>query len=133
MHKNCTHCRKLRRAFKAASNWRRCKHHKRHPLARSGNCIEWLRSAFTFGGIASDMTKEVMEEHDLLRGVQTVMTLWQWSELFLQNGFRLAPVSPDRLSRSFASSSAWRAHSRQDPPLICWASGILRRGWLLSL
>ncbi len=39
------------------------------------------------------MTKEVMGEHDLLRGVQTVMTLWHWSERFLQNGLRLASVS----------------------------------------
>ncbi len=52
-----------------------------------------------FGGITSDMTKEVIEEHDLLYGVQTLMTLWQWSELFLKNGFRRASVSPQSLER----------------------------------
>ena len=59
-----------------------------------------------FGGITSDMTKEVIEEHDLLYGVQTVMTLWQWSELFLKNGFRLASVSPQSLER------VWRIETK---------------------
>jgi SAM-dependent methyltransferase len=70
-----------------------------------------------FGGITSDMTKEVMEEHDLLRGVQTVMTLWQWSELFLQNGFRLASVSARSLER------VWRIETNANEGGFPWYSG----------
>ena len=56
-----------------------------------------------FGDITSDMTSEVIEEHDLLYAVQTVMTLWQWSDLFLKNGFRLASISPQSLRASVAN------------------------------
>ena len=70
-----------------------------------------------FGGITADMTGEVMEGHDLLRGVQTVMTLWQWSELFLQNGFRLAPVSARSLER------VWRIETNANEGGFPWYSG----------
>jgi monoamine oxidase/SAM-dependent methyltransferase len=70
-----------------------------------------------FGGITSDMTRQVMEEHDLLRGVQTVMTLWQWSELFLQNGFRLAAVSAQLLER------VWRIETNANEGGFPWYSG----------
>ena len=62
-------------------------------------------------------TREVMEEHDLLRGVQTVMTLWQWSELFLQNGFRLASVSARSLER------VWRIETNANEGGFPWYSG----------
>ena len=56
-------------------------------------------------------------EHDLLRGVQTVMTLWQWSELFLQNGFRLASVSARSLER------VWRIETNANEGGFPWYSG----------
>ena len=58
-----------------------------------------------------------MEEHDLLRGVQTVLTLWQWSELFLQNGFRLASVSARSLER------VWRIETNPNEGGFPWYSG----------
>ena len=70
-----------------------------------------------FGGITSDMTREVIEEHDLLYEVQTVMTLWQWSELFLKNGFRLASVSPQSLER------VWRIETKANEGDFPWYTG----------
>jgi SAM-dependent methyltransferase len=48
------------------------------------------RKGVFFGGITSDMTREVIERHELFRGVQSLMTTWEWSELFLKHGFRMA-------------------------------------------
>jgi len=70
-----------------------------------------------FGGITSDMTKEVIEEHDLLYGVQTLMTLWQWSELFLKNGFRRASVTPQSLAR------VWRIETKANDGDYPWYTG----------
>ena len=70
-----------------------------------------------FGGITSDMTREVIEEHDLLYEVQTVMTLWQWSQLFLKNGFCLASVSPQSLER------VWRIETKANEGDFPWYTG----------
>ena len=70
-----------------------------------------------FGGITADMTKEVIQEHDLLYGVQTLMTLWQWSELFLKNGFRRASVTPQSLER------VWRIETKANDGDYPWYTG----------
>ena len=49
-----------------------------------------VRKGVFFGGITSDMTKEVIERHELFRGVQTLMSTWEWSERFMKHGFRMA-------------------------------------------
>src|SRR5262249_35809984 len=49
-----------------------------------------VRKGVFFGGITSDMTKEVIERHELFRGVQTLMSTWEWSERFKKHGFRMA-------------------------------------------
>jgi SAM-dependent methyltransferase len=67
-----------------------------------------------FGDITSDMTSEVIKEHDLLYAVQTVMTLWQWSDLFLKNGFRLASISPQSLRR------VWRVETKANEGGLPW-------------
>jgi SAM-dependent methyltransferase len=59
-----------------------------------------------FGAITSDMTEQVIEAHDLFYGVSTLSTLWEWSERFLRNGFRLAVVDPEVLTRAFACETA---------------------------
>jgi len=59
-----------------------------------------------FGAITSDMTEQVIEAHDLFYGVSTLSTLWEWSERFLRNGFRLAVVEPEVLARAFACETA---------------------------
>jgi monoamine oxidase/SAM-dependent methyltransferase len=42
-----------------------------------------------FGGVTSDMTKEVIEDYNLFKGVRSLFTLWEWSEVFLRNGWRI--------------------------------------------
>src|SRR5262249_62002111 len=51
------------------------------------------------GGVTSDMTREVLEEYEVLEDVQSAYSLWEWSEVFLRNGFRLAAVNPQVLAR----------------------------------
>jgi monoamine oxidase/SAM-dependent methyltransferase len=47
-----------------------------------------------FGSITSDMRAEVIEQHDLFEGIATLTTLWDWSELFVRNGFKIATCDP---------------------------------------
>ena len=49
-----------------------------------------VRKGVWFAGITSDMTKEVIERHELFRGVQTLMSTWEWKERFVKHGFRMA-------------------------------------------
>ncbi|MDB5533605.1 MAG: methyltransferase protein [Hyphomicrobiales bacterium] len=60
-----------------------------------------VRKGVFFGGITSDMTKEVIEYHELFRGVQSLMTTWQWSERFMKNGFRMAINDPKVLKKAW--------------------------------
>ena len=76
-----------------------------------------VRVGVYFGGITSDMTRKVIKEHDLLYEVRTVMTLWQWSDLFLKNGFRLASVSPQSLRR------VWRIETKANQGGLPWYTG----------
>jgi hypothetical protein len=48
------------------------------------------------------MTREVIERHELFRGVQSLMTTWEWAERFMKQGFRMAIVEPKVLKK------AWR-------------------------
>jgi ubiquinone/menaquinone biosynthesis C-methylase UbiE len=52
-----------------------------------------------FGGVTSDMTKEVIEDYNLFKGVQSLYTLWEWSEIFMRNGFRVATADAKTLKR----------------------------------
>lgn len=48
------------------------------------------RIGIFFGGITADMTREVIEYHDVFDGVLTLETTWQWSERFQKHGWRPA-------------------------------------------
>ena len=47
------------------------------------------------------MTKEVIEAYELFEGVQTFSTLWEWSERFVRNGFRVATADFRVLQRAW--------------------------------
>ena len=47
------------------------------------------------------MTCEVIEAHDLFDQVQSFLTLWEWSEAFLRQGFRLAVTDPKVVARAW--------------------------------
>jgi SAM-dependent methyltransferase len=59
-------------------------------------------------GAATDMTPEVIEDYNLLVGVRTHWTLWEWSEAFVKNGFRLAISDPAVLNE------VWRVEQETD-------------------
>jgi monoamine oxidase/SAM-dependent methyltransferase len=54
-----------------------------------------------YGGVATDMTCEVIEAHDLFDQVRSFLTLWEWSEAFLRQGFRLAVSDPKIVARAW--------------------------------
>jgi monoamine oxidase/SAM-dependent methyltransferase len=54
-----------------------------------------------FGSITTDMTKEVIEAYELFEGIQTFSTLWEWSERFVRNGFRVATADLKVLQRAW--------------------------------
>jgi monoamine oxidase/SAM-dependent methyltransferase len=61
-----------------------------------------VRKGVFFGGITVDMTKEVIERHELFRGVQTLWTTSDWAERFMRNGFRMAIADPKVLKKAWA-------------------------------
>lgn len=66
------------------------------------------------GGITSDMTPAVIEEHELFEGVTTLTTAWDWSERFVRNGFRIATSSPAALAK------AWKIELASNEPSSPW-------------
>ena len=54
-----------------------------------------------YGGVATDMTTEVIEAHDLFDELKSFLTLWEWSEAFLRQGFRLAVTDPKVVARAW--------------------------------
>ncbi len=67
-----------------------------------------------WGGITTDMRQEVIDKHDIFYGVQTLGTLWEWAELFLRNGFRLAIKDQKTLTR------AWRCEVKANEGDATW-------------
>src|SRR5262249_13950991 len=59
------------------------------------------RVGIFYGGYTSDMTTGVIEAYDIFDDAQSLFTLWEWAELFLRNGFRVATSSPRKLARAW--------------------------------
>ena len=57
------------------------------------------KTGIFFGSITSDMRPEIIEEHELFEGVSTLTTLWDWSELFIRNGFNIATCDPEIVAK----------------------------------
>src|SRR5712692_8569194 len=67
-----------------------------------------------FGSITTDMTKEVIEAYELFEGLQTFSTLWEWSERFVRNGFRVATADLKVLQR------AWKVEVEANEGDFAW-------------
>jgi ubiquinone/menaquinone biosynthesis C-methylase UbiE len=67
-----------------------------------------------YAGVATDMTCEVIETHDLFDEVRSFLTLWEWSEAFLSQGFRLAVTDPKVVAR------AWRIEVKSNEGDFPW-------------
>jgi protoporphyrinogen oxidase/SAM-dependent methyltransferase len=52
-----------------------------------------------FSSVAKDFGRQVIRKYDLFYGTSSVLTMKQWSELFLRNGFRLAIDDPAAVAR----------------------------------
>ena len=50
-----------------------------------------------FGSVTADLTSEVCDRYDLLRGVKKLATWWEWSELFFDEDFDMAIQSQEML------------------------------------
>lgn len=59
-------------------------------------------------GVVTDFTPEVIEDYQLLVGVRTHWTLWEWSEAFVRNGFRMSIADPAVLNE------VWRIEQETD-------------------
>jgi monoamine oxidase/SAM-dependent methyltransferase len=54
-----------------------------------------------YGGYSSDMTTGVIEAYDLFEDAVSLFTLWEWAEMFMRNGFRMATSDQKRLARAW--------------------------------
>jgi monoamine oxidase/SAM-dependent methyltransferase len=61
-----------------------------------------IRTGVYFASVTSDLTSDVLDMHDLLRGVKTLATWWEWSEMFFEKDFDLALERRDVLDRLWA-------------------------------
>jgi SAM-dependent methyltransferase len=59
-----------------------------------------------FGSITSDMNPKLFKRINLLWGIKTLLTLWEWSELFIANGFKVAVHDAKTLA------SLWRCENK---------------------
>jgi SAM-dependent methyltransferase len=57
------------------------------------------RTGVFFSGVTADMTREVIEDYNLFQGIQSVLTQWEWAEIFMRNGFRMAIADPKTLDK----------------------------------
>ena len=57
------------------------------------------RVGLIFGTITSDMTQQIASEGDILDGVQSLRSLWEWSDLILGLGFRVAVLDQETLDK----------------------------------
>jgi hypothetical protein len=48
------------------------------------------RRGLLFGSVTSDLPSDVLDRFDLLRGVRSLSTWWDWSEVLFDAGFDLA-------------------------------------------
>jgi monoamine oxidase/SAM-dependent methyltransferase len=74
------------------------------------------RGGVFFSGVTADMTPEVIEEYDLFRYVRSLLTLWEWSEIFLRNGFRMAVHDAEKINE------IWQVESEIDEDDWYWYS-----------
>ena len=88
------------------------------PEEEIGDAIRELMRVCRIGiiamGVATDMTREVIEDHRLLVGVRTHWTLREWSEAFVNNGLRLAISDPAVLNE------VWRVEQETDSDPWNW-------------
>lgn len=57
------------------------------------------RGGVLAASVNSDLSVELLERYDLLRGVRTLISRWDWADLFLAAGLRQALSDPPRLSQ----------------------------------
>ncbi len=57
------------------------------------------RKGVYFGSVTSDLTSEVCDRYDLLRGVTKLATWWEWSEIFFNADFDLTLERRDVLDK----------------------------------
>lgn len=50
-----------------------------------------------FATVTSDLTSEIIDKYDLMRGVKSIASWWEWSEMFFDRGFELALEDQDML------------------------------------
>ena len=64
------------------------------------------RRGVLFTSLTSDMNPEILKRPNVFKGMKTLLTLWEWSELFLANGFRMEINDPKTLNQ------VWRTESK---------------------
>lgn len=67
-----------------------------------------------YGGFTSDMTVGVIEAYDIFEEVASMFTLWEWSEIFMRNGFRVAASDTKILAR------AWKIETDANEGDVPW-------------
>ena len=57
------------------------------------------RRGVILGSVTSEMNPDLLAREGMLNGIRSLMTLWEWGELFLAAGFKIAVVDDKTLER----------------------------------
>ncbi|HEY6256413.1 MAG TPA: FAD-dependent oxidoreductase [Xanthobacteraceae bacterium] len=60
-----------------------------------------VRRGVILGSVTTDLTIDVLEHYDLVAGVATLSSRWDWSDLMFAHGFDHALTDPARLARAW--------------------------------
>lgn len=72
-----------------------------------GSRVEWaieemhrvVRRGLFFHSMTSDLTSDIIDRFQLMRGVKRLGTYWEWSDVFADNDFDLTQIDEDRLEK----------------------------------
>lgn len=83
------------------------------PESQIGRAIKELhrvtKKGVIFASLTSDMNPELFTRRNLLRGIKTLMTLWEWSEVFMAHGFKMAVTDEKTLARLWRCEEKYNA------------------------
>jgi len=60
-----------------------------------------VRRGVVLGSVTTDLAIDLLERHDLVAGVATLTSRWDWSDMMFAQGFDYALSDPARLARAW--------------------------------
>ncbi len=70
-----------------------------------------------FAGFSSDMNPQLFKNGSVLAGLKTLMSLWEWSEIFMENGFKIKVGDEKMLARLWNCEQKYYGETARYPDI----------------